>query len=56
MSGHIGQIGRKKDQKSTALLKSKNFFFKYQMQKKIQRRETNKDNLTNMSTKKEWTS
>lgn len=26
MSGHIGQIGRKKDRKSTALLKSKNFF------------------------------
>lgn len=47
MSGHIGQIGRKKDQKSAALLKSKNFFFKYQMQKKIQRRETNKQGQFN---------
>lgn len=28
MSGQIGQTGRKKDQKSTLLLKSRNSFFK----------------------------
>lgn len=53
MSEQIGQTGRKKDQKGTVLLKSRIFFFKYQMQKKIQGREASEKNSRNMAIKKE---
>lgn len=53
MSGQIGQTGRKKTPEKYTITKIKEFFFKDQMQKKIQGRENQARTSRNMAIKNE---